>query len=84
MMTDYIREKGLLPSLEIDHLQQSAPIELVRRQEHYNMDAEVLNWHDFLEMFTEEDALDEQAIGCSLCMDTCQLPTMGAPLVAVF
>ncbi|WP_316835036.1 hypothetical protein [Pedobacter nutrimenti] len=62
MMTDYIRTNGLLPLTEIDSLQQNAPIVIMKNQTAYAAAMDFVNWHDFLEMFSDEDALDE--LGC--------------------
>ena len=67
MMTDYIRAEGLLPAAEIAFLQQQAPVRILKDQEAFANGADILNWHDFLEMFSEEDALDELGHSCSFC-----------------
>jgi hypothetical protein len=67
MMTDFIREHDLLPEAEIRHIQSSiAPI-IVKTQAQYLAGQEYLQWHDFLEMFTQEDALNELAVDCIGC-----------------
>lgn len=69
MMSDYIREHKLLSSEEIDDLQKRAPKEIIQNQIAFANGEEILSWHDFLEMFSEEDALDEitnDCIGCNI------------------
>lgn len=67
MITDYIRSNNLLPSAEIDKLQESAPNEIILSQIAFANGEDVLNWHDFLEMFSEEDGLDELGHNCVDC-----------------
>jgi len=67
MMTDYILSEGLLPAEEIRVLQKQAPKEIVQSQQAFAGGEDILNWHDFLEMFTEEDGLDELGHLCSSC-----------------
>lgn len=67
MMTDYIRSEKLLPAAEIDHLQQQAPLQILKDQQSFANGVDILNWHDFLELFSEEDALDELGHSCSSC-----------------
>jgi hypothetical protein len=62
-MTDYIREHKLLPADEIDHLVETAPKELLDNQVAFANGLEIPEWHDFIEMFTPEDAADEIACG---------------------
>lgn len=59
MMTDYIRQHGLLPSDEIDYLISTVPKEILNQQQMHAAGLEIPSWHDFLEQFTPEDALDE-------------------------
>lgn len=59
MMTDYIREQGLLPAEEIDYLIANAPLEIIDNQQKFATGLEIPEWHDFIEAFTPEDALDE-------------------------
>ncbi len=66
MMTDYIRSHKLLPSQEIDSLQQNAPTRITQDQADFAAGLDIVNWHDFLEMFTDEDAIDEISF-CSGC-----------------
>lgn len=69
MMTDYIRSEGLLPEDEIMKLQQIVPDEIIQNQIAFALGKSIPDWHDFLEMFSEEDALDEithDCIGCSI------------------
>lgn len=67
MMTDYIRAEQLLPVDEITRLQEQAPREIIRNQQAFAGGGDILNWHDFLEMFSEEDALDELGHDCINC-----------------
>ncbi|MCH9837497.1 hypothetical protein K0U83_17670 [bacterium] len=57
-MTDYIRDAELLPADEIDRIIEVTPTERVLAS---TPEAELPDWHDFLECFTEEDALEEVA-----------------------
>ncbi len=68
MMTDYILKEGLLPADEIIQLQMTAPAEILQRNKDYMHKHDILNWHDFLEMFSEEDAIDEihKCTGCAM------------------
>ena len=66
MMTDFIRSEGLLPEEEIDRLIEQAPKEIVDNQQAFANGLEIPSWHDFLEQFTPEDAVEEIA-GCSGC-----------------
>lgn len=65
MMTDYIRQHELLPYAEIDDLIRRAPLEIVDNQQAFANGEDFLNWHDFLEQFSPEDAVEE--IACSGC-----------------
>lgn len=47
MMTDYIREQGLLPAAEIDRLVSTVPTELVRRNEAHAAGQKVESWDEF-------------------------------------
>jgi hypothetical protein len=67
-MTDYIRANNLLSVEEILNLRSRAVIDIPRNQAAYQSgSADYLNWHDFLEMFSEEDALDELSRDCVGC-----------------
>lgn len=67
MMSDYIRQHDLLPAAEIDELQARAPTEIVDNQQAFANGEEFLNWHDFLEQFSPEDAVEELVCaGCSI------------------
>lgn len=69
MMTDYIIENNLLSQDEVDKLQNIAPKEIIHNQQRFANGEMIPNWHDFLEMFSEEDALDElpnDCIGCNI------------------
>lgn len=59
MMTDYILEHGLLTKAEVDHLIETVPAEIISNQKAFANGLEIPNWHDFLEQFTEEDAVNE-------------------------
>jgi len=61
MMTDYIREHDLLPSEEIDMLIERAPKEIIDNQAAFANGEDIPNWHDFLEQFSPEDAVEELA-----------------------
>lgn len=65
MMTDYIREAGLLPADEIDRLIADAPKMLLDRQEAFENGMHIPEWHDFIESFTPED-MDRElpCLGC--------------------
>lgn len=67
MMTDYIRDHNLLPADEIATLQARAPQEIVDTIQAFANGEDILNWHDFLEQFSPEDALDELPGGCAGC-----------------
>jgi len=67
MMSDFIRSEGLLPSDEIDMLQARAPKEIIDNIQAFANGEVIPSWHDFLEQFTEEDALDEIPRGCAGC-----------------
>lgn len=71
MMTDYIRAEGLLPSEEIDMLQARAPKEIIDNQQLFANGEEIPNWHDFLEQFSPEDALDEISTACGCAGGGC-------------
>lgn len=58
-MTDYIREHGLLPADEVARLWAEAPTMIEGNQEAHKLGLEIPHWHDFIEAFTPEDALDE-------------------------
>ena len=63
MMTDYILEHKLLPEEEVRELQARAPKEIVDNQQAFANGEEFLDWHDFLEMFSPEDAVEESPGG---------------------
>ena len=66
MMTDYIRSEGLLPADEIQMLQERAPAEIIDNQQAFANGETIPDWHDFLEQFSPEDAVDE--IACTGCI----------------
>lgn len=66
-MTDFIIEEGLLPEDEVQSIRETVPEEIVRNQEIYAEGGEIPDWHDFLEMFTEEDAMEEVQ-SCQGCL----------------
>lgn len=45
-MTDFIRERGLLPAEEIDRIEHSAPQELIDRAERFANGLEIQGWQD--------------------------------------
>lgn len=59
MMTDYIREHGLLPGDEIDDLIRRAPEEIISNQAGFANGMQIPAWHDFIEAFTPETGMDE-------------------------
>lgn len=78
MMTDYIRQHGLLPSAEIDKLQATVPAEIIDLQGQFANGLEIPNWHDFIELVTDEDGLDELIeCGCSAAVPSIQLTVKG-------
>lgn len=70
-MTDFIREKGLLPADEIDALWEQAPKMIVNNQEQHLLGLSTPSWHDFIEAFTPEDAVDTEP----------PLPRLSLPMV---
>lgn len=60
-MTDFIREHNLLPAAEIDDLVRRAPQEIIDNQQVFATGDTIPDWHDFIEMFTPEDAVEEIA-----------------------
>jgi hypothetical protein len=58
-MTDYIRQYELLPAAEVDDLVARAPTMIVEEQQAHLLGLDTMGWHDFIEHFTPEDALDE-------------------------
>ncbi|WP_146186611.1 hypothetical protein [Pedobacter sp. HMWF019] len=68
MMTDFILSEGLLPVHEVEFLQKRVPVEIERNLLAFAEGGRVVNWHDFLEMFTEEDAIDELGHSCGGCV----------------
>lgn len=66
MMTDFIVAEGLLPAEEVLMLQERAPKEIIDNPQAFANGEEIPNWHDFLEQFSPEDALDEVP-GCGGC-----------------
>ena len=67
MMTDFIVAEGLLPEEEVRMLQERAPKEIIDNQQAFANGEEIPNWHDFLEQFSPEDALDEVPGACGGC-----------------
>lgn len=53
MMTDYIREQGLLSGEEIDRIIAEAPKELLDRQQAFANGKEIPNWPEFFEELNE-------------------------------
>ncbi|MEN0095933.1 MAG: hypothetical protein AAGB30_11160 [Pedobacter sp.] len=66
-MTDFIIEEKLLPKIEVEKIWSSAPKDIIRNQEIFAQGGEIPDWHDFIEMFTEEDAINENVINCTNC-----------------
>lgn len=58
-ITDYIIEHKLLPAEEVEDLRRRAPAELIANQQAYANGEFIPSWHDFIEAFTPEDAVDE-------------------------
>ena len=69
MITDFILSEGLLPAEEVAMLQERAPKEIIDQQQAFANGELIPSWHDFLEQFTAEDALDELP-GCGGCQHT--------------
>lgn len=67
MMTDYILSEGLLSREEVLLLQKSVPERIASNHQAYLNGESFFDWHDFLEMFTEEDAIEELGHSCSNC-----------------
>ena len=67
MISDFIRSEGLLPADEIDMLQERAPKEIIDNIQAFSNGEFIPSWHDFLEQFTEEDALNELPGACGGC-----------------
>lgn len=66
-MTDFIISEGLLPAEEVLNIQNKAPTEIIRNQEIFANGGEIPEWHDFLEMFTTEEAINEGIYNCNAC-----------------
>lgn len=62
-MTEYIRANGLLSSEEIDELTERVPAELLANQAPFANGIEIPEWHDFIELFTPETAVEEISCG---------------------
>lgn len=74
MMTEYIREQGLLPVEEIDDLILNAPTAIVSHQEEFAAGLSIPAWHDFIEAFTPETGIDEiQEAGLPVLNDPCAM-----------
>jgi hypothetical protein len=69
-MTDFIIAQGLLPEKEILELRQRAPMEIINNQINYVNGGEIPDWHDFLEMYTEEDGIDDACGHCRTCQNS--------------
>lgn len=67
MMTDYILSENLLPDHEVKSLQANVPKEIIKNQNAYREGADFLNWFDFLELFSPEDAIEELGHSCEEC-----------------
>ena len=46
-MTEYIREKGLLPAEEVDRLIEQVPLEIVRREQAHARGEAIASWDEF-------------------------------------
>jgi hypothetical protein len=69
MITDFILSEGLLPEEEVRMLQDRAPKEIIDSLQAFANGELIPSWHDFLEQFTEEDAIEElpgHCVGCHL------------------
>jgi hypothetical protein len=67
-MTEYIVTHGLMTAERVEEIQAATPQEQVPfDQGHPDMP----DWHDFLELFTAEDGLDELHGGCGGCEALC-------------
>lgn len=67
MMTDYIIAHKLLPIDEVADIQKMSAALSVDEKISLLDTRNYLNWHDFLEMFSEEDALLETGHACLHC-----------------
>ncbi len=65
MMTDYILSEGLLSATEIRLIQEQPPEKIIESQQTFAEGVDILNWYDFLEMFSPEDALEETGHDCT-------------------
>lgn len=66
-MTDFIISEGLLPEKEVNEIREICPLEIMHNQEKYAEGAQIPDWHDFLEIFTEEDCIEEAVHQCQSC-----------------
>lgn len=66
-MTEYILQERLLSAQEVFRLQQHGVTEIEQMQSLKDQGEDIINWHDFLEMFSAEDALHEGTYDCSGC-----------------
>lgn len=64
-MTDFIVSEGLLPEDEVKYLVEVAPKEIIDNQQQFANGFEIPDWHDFLEKFSPEDAIEEAQ--CKTC-----------------
>ncbi|GEP92636.1 hypothetical protein SAMN05660909_04581 [Chitinophaga terrae (ex Kim and Jung 2007)] len=67
MMTDFILSERLLPEEEVIRLQQNTPTDIIRNQKVCRNAQKYLSWYDFLELFTEEDGLEDVGHHCNTC-----------------
>lgn len=58
-MTDFILSEGLLSAEEVSFIRENIPKEIIANQSIYADGGPIPNWHDFLEAFTPEDAINE-------------------------
>lgn len=66
-MSDFIKSEGLLPADEVNRIWNSAPSEIIQNQKLFASGNHIPEWHDFLEQFTEEDAIEDSNHPCAQC-----------------
>src|SRR5262249_31118499 len=76
-MTDYIRQHQLLPIDEIEQLIEEAPAEILENQARYANGLEIPEWHDFIEAFTPEDAVNDRLPILNQCQALCEASSTG-------
>lgn len=65
-MTEFILSEGLLSAEDVKQLQDNVPNEIMKNQAEFAKGSDIPDWHDFLEQFSEEDAIHEGCDGCSI------------------